>query len=509
MVRCNREVSAPGRRLAQALGVKLKSQPTLITEDLLSDDEPPELERVPALVVLWCIDEPHRAGEVALVPRDAISVLGRGEGGASQEADGRLLLYRQRPGRNEWAGPLRSPRISRDQLILEHRPDGSLFVRNVGRAAMLVNREEQPRARLRSGDVVELKNRLLLYVTERPLRMPAPAHARLRLHPFAGPDEHGIVGETAAMWELRERIAFVAARNAHVLIRGQSGTGKELVATAIHTMSSRHRKAMVSRNAATFPETLIDAELFGNVKDYPNPGMRDRPGLIGEAHESTLFLDEIGELPAELQAHLLRVLDDGEYQRLGESQSRRSDFRLIGATNRPVVQLKHDFAARLQMHVQLPSLNERREDIPLLTQHLLRRIAQDDPEIARRFFVDEDPDGFPRIGPALITGLVRHDFSTHVRELGSLLWQAMAGSRGRYLDLVPDMHLEERAGEDAEDAEDAIDPSALSPEEIQACLDKHDGVQERVWRELGLKNRFQLYRLIKKHDLVVDRNDPV
>ncbi len=485
----------------------LKSQPTLITEDLITDDEPVEIERVLALVVLWCIDEPHRAGEVALIPTGSTSVLGRGEVGGEEEGVGRLLLYRQRPGRNEWAGPLRSPRISRDQLILEHRHDGALWVRNIGRAVLLVNREEVQRARLHPGDILELKNRLLLRVGERPLRTPPPEHARLKLHPFGEPDEHGIVGETASMWELRDRIAFVAARNAHVLVRGQSGTGKELVATAIHALSARRRRPMVSRNAATFPETLIDAELFGNVKDYPNPGMRDRPGLIGEAHESTLFLDEIGELPSELQAHLLRVLDDGEYQRLGEAHTRRSDFRLIGATNRPVVQLKHDFAARLQMHVQLPSLNERPEDIPLLVQHLLRSIAQEDPDIARRFFIDEDPKGFPRLGPALITALVRHRYDTHVRELGALLWQAMAGSRGRYLDVVPEMELRFEASAEPQAAEqEGVDPNALSREEILACLEKHEGVQEKVWKDLGLKNRFQLYRLIKKYDLAVERD---
>ncbi|MBW2257875.1 MAG: sigma 54-interacting transcriptional regulator, partial [Deltaproteobacteria bacterium] len=427
-------------------GDALKSEPTLITEDLLTDDELPEVEWVPTLVVLWCIDEPHRIGEAFLVPKNSISVLGRGDQNATDSAGGRLMPVRQRPGRNEWAGPLRSPRISRDQLIVELRPDGTLWVRNVGRAAMLVNREELPRARLAQGDVIELRNRLLLLVTERPLQIPAPRHGRLHMHHFGGPDAHGIVGETPVIWELRERIGFVSARNAHVLVKGGSGTGKELVANAMHALSERGSRPMVSRNAATFPETLIDAELFGtlidaelfgNVKDYPNPGMRDRRGLIGEAHESTLFLDEVGELPAELQAHLLRVLDDGEYQRLGEAHTRRSDFRLIAATNRPTIQLKQDFGARLQMHVELPDLNVRREDIPLLAQHVLRRIASDDPEIARRFFIDENPDGYPRVGPALVTGLVRHRYDTHVRELGSLLWHSMASSRGRYLDLTP------------------------------------------------------------------------
>ena len=133
----------------------------------------------------------------------------------------------------------------------------------------------------------------------------------------------------------------------------------------------------MSRNgSATLPAGLIDAELFGNVANYPNAGMAERPGLIGEADGSTLFLDEIGELPDALQTHLLRVLDDGgEYQRLGDARRRHADLRLIAATNRPVRQLKHDLAARLRLRVHLPGLNERPEDVPLLARFLLQRAA--------------------------------------------------------------------------------------------------------------------------------------
>src|SRR4029077_9274313 len=127
-----------------------------------------------------------------------------------------------------------------------------------------------------------------------------------------------------------------------VVIAGQSGSGKELVAQAIHALSGRADRRLVSRSAATLPEALIDAELFGNAKNYPNPGMVERSGLIGEAHGSTLFLDELGELPHAAQAHLLRVLDGGEYQRLGEAQARVSDFRLVVATNRILSSLKPD-----------------------------------------------------------------------------------------------------------------------------------------------------------------------
>src|SRR5690348_15490748 len=133
----------------------------------------------------------------------------------------------------------------------------------------------------------------------------------------------------------------MARRPGHVLLTGASGTGKELAARAIHALSKRSGQRLVARNAATLPESLIDAELFGNAKNYPNPGMAERAGLVGQADGSTLFLDEIAELPSSSQAHLLRVLDDGEYHRLGDGLARRSDFRLVAATNRDVSSLKH------------------------------------------------------------------------------------------------------------------------------------------------------------------------
>src|SRR5262249_13648433 len=130
---------------------------------------------------------------------------------------------------------------------------------------------------------------------------------------FGDVDEHGLVGESPAIWELRARIAFIGPRPGHVFIHGESGAGKELVARAIHASSPRAVRPLVARNAATIPEGLIDAELFGNLRNYPHAGMAERPGLIGEADGGTLFLDELAELPVPLQAHLLRVLDGGEY----------------------------------------------------------------------------------------------------------------------------------------------------------------------------------------------------
>jgi len=279
-----------------------------------------------------------------------------------------------------------------------------------------------------------------------------------------------------------------------VLLLGESGSGKELVARALHKRSARGRRSMVCRNAATFPEALIDAEVFGNAKNYPNPGTPDRKGLVGEADGSTLFLDEIGELPEHLQAHLLRVLDEGEYQRLGEARARTADLRLIAATNRPVGRLKHDFLARFPLRLTLPPLRDRVEDIPLLALHLLRQIAGADRDLAVRFFDDGVGGPVPRVSLELVEGLIAHNFPANVRELEHVLWSALLTSPGRTLRLTSEVGgqlLAPSAGERTE-------PVDITPEALRDSLRRHGGVQARVWRELGLKNRWALRRLIRK-----------
>ncbi|MBC7171702.1 MAG: sigma 54-interacting transcriptional regulator, partial [Polyangiaceae bacterium] len=256
-------------------------------------------------------------------------------------------------------------------------------------------------------------------------------------------------------------------------------------------------------------EGIVDAELFGNAKNYPNPGTPERAGLIGEADGSTLFLDEIGDLPERLQVHLLRALDaDGEHQRLGESKTRRSSFRLVAATNRPLSSLKHDFLARFTHRVALTGLGERREDIPLVIRALLRRAAATTPSIGSRFFERRGGElAEPRIAPSLIIRLVRHSYDHHVRELDRLLWVAISSTREDFLDLTPEVlaELGEADDNDAPGAE-ARDPGSLTKGEIEAALASSANVSAAA-RALGLKNRFVLHRLIRKHGLVLEDGD--
>ncbi len=275
---------------------------------------------------------------------------------------------------------------------------------------------------------------------------------------------------------------------------------------------------------------VIDAELFGAAKNYPNAGMPERPGVVGvvgEADGGTLFLDEVGELAHALQAHLLRVLDSGEYHRLGESRVRQVDIRLIAATNRPAQELKHDFAARMLLRVNVPGLQERRDDIPLLAQHLMCARARQERKCEP--FVATRPNGtsYVRMKLPFLKALLSHEYTSHIRELERLLLMSATTSRGDSLQLTKEVEAElgrsDRLGtlqiEDNESPGESgpvsahevpppsssIRPGELSAEQIQAALDRNNGVLDSTYRELGLRNRFVLHRLIRKHGLVVAR----
>lgn len=457
------------------------------------------------LVVAWSLEEPARVGESAAIVGP--TVLGRGEPEPTRGV-AVARFVRWRPHASEPTPLLADPRISRMQLALRPLDDGSLALENVGRCKLLVNGEETRVATVRPGDTVTLRNALVMLVVRRP--PPIAVGGPPLEFPFGGPDPYGMVGESAAAWRLRAELAFAARTDHHVLLGGASGVGKELAARALHAMSSRAGRPLVARNAATFPESLVDAELFGSARNYPNTGSPERVGLVGEADGSFLFLDEIGELAPAMQAHLLRVLDrGGEYQRLGESRPRRSDLRLIAATNRDVEALKHDFAARFLSRVEIPGLDARREDIPLLLRAILRRAAASDRALAGRFFHAHGLE--PRVDPALVEGLLRHRFTHHTRELERIVWRALATSTGDFVALTPEVQAElsppvERNTEARVAL--AVSPDELDRADIVAALAAASGRAVVAAEKLGLRNRYVLYRLMKKHGIASSEEDP-
>ena len=471
---------------------------TEIGHDEVWEDEAPAGQAW-ALVIAWYRHAPKRVGEISLLPeRGQPRCLGRG-GGGEGDAFERTTFVRPRPGRPLLQAPLTCRKLSRRQLEL-HPARGGVRVVNVGRCPMIVNGQRTDEATLRQGDTVYLEHQLVLLLVKRPNRTPTCRSFDLTHAPrFGCADDFGIVGESAESWVVRDQLAFMARRAAHLLILGPSGVGKELAARAVHAMSSRSTAPWIARNAATIPEGLVDAELFGNIKDYPNPGMRERRGLIGEADRGTLFLDEIGELPEALQAHLLRVLDaGGEYQRLGDAKPRTSDFRLVAATNRPAEELKHDLSARLPLRMMLSGLNNRREDIPLLARHILERIASEDEDLGRRFFEDwGTSEAVPRLAPELLIALLGVDYTTNTRQLEGLLWTALASSPANVIALTDDVKSSLPATDEV-----PREPGELTVAEIRAALDAHDGHRARAASALGLKNRDVLYRLMKKHGLL-------
>jgi DNA-binding NtrC family response regulator len=450
------------------------------------------------LVLVWSLHEPERLGESAKVR--VTTSLGRGAPLPGDPA--RFGFERARPGAAQATPPIGNARVPRRQLLLDPVGSDALRVQSVGPAATRVNGRAVSDELVRAGDVIEIHNAAVFLVTSRARRMPELRNTAPWDFSFGRSDAFGIVGESEAAWALRDALAFAATTDRHVLLLGESGTGKELAARAVHGLSACRARELVARNATTLPDTLLDAELFGNARNYPNPGMAQRPGLIGHADGSTLFLDEVGDLPERSQAHLLRVLDGGEYQRLGEAEARRSSFRLVAATNRPLETLKHDFLARFTHRVVVPGLSERREDIPLVLAELLRRIALAHPQLAQRFFEWRNHElAEPRIEPAFVVRLLRHPFTHHVRELERLLWLSLETAEADYIGVTPAVDAELRDAADASARAAEIDRDTLL-----AAISEHGRSPTRLAKHFGLKNRYALIRLLKKHGLATDRD---
>ena len=232
------------------------------------------------------------------------------------------------------------------------------------------------------------------------------------------------VFKSKVMQEMEELIGAMAPSDANVLITGESGVGKEVVANVIHSKSRRAGKPLVKLNCAAFPQTMIESELFGYVKGAFTGAMNDFPGMIAEAGGGTLFLDEISEMPADLQTRFLRVLQEREYRSLGTTRMLKADFRVITATNRPIAQalaenrLRSDLYYRINtFQIEVPPLRERKEDIPPLVNTFVQRFAK---QLGK---------AEPTIAPEAFQKLLDYSWPGNVRELQNAIEYAVVLAR--------------------------------------------------------------------------------
>ncbi len=370
-----------------------------------------------AVVLLWSAAEPHRVGQLAFLDPFEEIFVGRG--------DGKPRKYAQfgwhRPGKDLAVRPgeelLAGEKISRVHLRFTASAVG-VDMLNLGRRSTLVNGKEcaeKATLQLDVNDTILIAKQALFLVVRRPRVLPMPPGWH-ELHPFGEPDVGGIVGESLQAWQLRCRLELAALYDKHVLIRGETGTGKEMAAAVVHNRSKRAGGKFTALNAASVASSILESELFGIVADYPNKGTPARNGLVGDADRGTFFLDEIGDCPGKMQKKLLRLLECGEYIRVGETTVRRVDVRVVGATHRGDGAFREDFRGRFKMVVQLDPLRARREDIPLLARRLLVLAVEPYAERrARLFFVGASGRLEPKLSGFLVDYLVRHPLKRNTR----------------------------------------------------------------------------------------------
>ncbi len=320
-------------------------------------------------------------------------------------------------------------------------------------------------------------------------------NVRLRKHverlSFESP-RYQLIGAGPAMQRVIHLIEKVAPTDATVLVRGSSGTGKELVARALHANSERRNQPLVTINCAAMQETLLESELFGHEKGAFTGAQQAKPGLIEVAEGGTLFIDEIGEMAPSLQAKLLRVLEDGHFRRVGSVKEANANVRVIAATNKPLEEeqkagrFREDLFHRLNVvAIELPPLRERREDIPALVDHLLT---------TRQF-------GKVRCGiePEAQRAMLDYAWPGNDRELANVLerGQILAQDNVITLDDLPDALVAVHSNLD--DA-GPLDLHALEQRTVKLALHQAKGNKVHAARALGISRR-ALYRLIEKYRL--------
>ncbi len=279
-----------------------------------------------------------------------------------------------------------------------------------------------------------------------------------------------IVGRSKAMHDIFEMIESVAKSDANILITGESGTGKEMIANAIHENSLRHKADFIKVNCAALPKELIESELFGHTKGAFTGASRDKEGFIGAADGGSLLLDEIAEMPIELQPKLLRVLQERQYNRLGSERPTKVDFRLISATNRSPAEAIRDQALREDLYyriatitIDVPPLRSRLEDIPLIAHHFVKKYGERYNKPVEGF----SPDGMDK--------MVTYGWPGNVRELENVIERAVLLARGTLIEAASLPFSGDRTMHAVASAVSlAAPPSPPSPPETPEALDRGD-----------------------------------
>jgi two-component system, NtrC family, response regulator HydG len=318
------------------------------------------------------------------------------------------------------------------------------------------------------------------------------------------PAAQGLIGRSAAFQRMLELVSRVGPSQASVLLLGESGTGKELVAQAVHEASQRAAHALVVVDCASLPEALFESELFGHERGAFTGANASKPGLVEAASGGTLFLDEVGDIPLPMQVKLLRLLESGTYRRVGGTELRRTDVRVVSATHRDLKAMVADGRFREDLYyrlstfpIALPALRDRIDDIPLLAVALLARVA---------------PQRRMALSAGALVVLQHHAFPGNVRELRNVLERAALLADGSSIEPVhveraldSDELASSRRAEDAGRRDDlqasVADASLRSVERaaLQAQLKVHRGSRAELARKLGISER-TLYRKLRDID---------
>jgi two-component system response regulator PilR (NtrC family) len=319
-----------------------------------------------------------------------------------------------------------------------------------------------------------------------------------RYHKFGN-----ILGRSQRMRQVFDLIIQAAPSRSTILIQGESGTGKELVARAIHANSSRSDRSFVAVNSGNLPADLLESTLFGHVKGAFTGAVNPKKGLLDLADKGSLFFDEIGNVPLETQAKLLRVIQDRDFMRLGGIDTIKADVRILAATNVDLRQMmeegrfREDLFYRLHViSIQMPPLRERKDDIPLLAQHFLARYS------------DENRKAAMELTPDALDLLTAYDWPGNVRELENVIERAVVLSPGPQIgvDLIPD-HV--RKAPEFQAPQFIVPPEGISFKEvitdfekrlIESTLEAAGGVQKRAAELLHIKPT-TLNEMIKRYDI--------